>query len=126
MDHVSKHEGIVDIALVPLELLGKVGFASAWERLDDLGRWNQNVRLYNDHASLARKGRLICLLDIVINLQVEVVLLVEISNNTYKVASLDPKLDSPASSQTHLEEDRTFNEAIKNRLSVLVHRRTQL
>ena len=98
MDHVSKHEGIVDIALVPLELLGKVGFASAWERLDNLGRWNQNVRLDNDHASLARKGRLICLLNIVINLQVEVVLFVEISNNTYKVASLDPKLDSPASS----------------------------
>ena len=55
----------------------------------------------------------------------KVIFLVEVANNADEVSLLDPKLDCPAASKRHLEENWALHEACENRLSVLVHRRAQ-
>ena len=122
MNHVSKHQSVVNVALNALELLGKVSFTCARERLDDLRRWDQNVRLDNYHASfLLRIG----LLSFVIDTQMKVRFLAEAANDAHEIPGFDPELDRPAAAQRHLEEDGAIDEAGQNRLTVLIHRWTQ-
>lgn len=68
VDDVSEDECIVDVCAGSLELLGKVRFASARERLHDLGRRNHNVWLNDDHAGLAIESVRVNLVGIVIDL----------------------------------------------------------
>ena len=123
VDDVAEDERVVDVALDALVLLGEVCLARTWERLDDLGGRDQNVRLNDHHGGLL--AVIGTILGIIVDPQVEVVLLAEVPNDAHEVARLDPELDGPAASQRHLEEDRTLDEAVQNWLPVLVHWRTE-
>ena len=53
----------------------------------------------------------------------EIVQLVEVSDDSHKIACLNPELDGPAASERHLKEDGALDEVLEDRLAVLVHRR---
>jgi len=61
---------------------------------------------------------------IVVDEQMELVRLVEISDNSYEVSSLYPQLKGPTTFQRHFKQDWALNETTEDRLAVLVHRRT--
>ena len=82
------------------------------------------MRLDNDHASLAAQGAIILLLYIVVDFQMKVIILIEIAYDPDKVASFDPQLDGPATTQRHFEQNRTLDEAMQNWLPILIHRWT--
>ena len=81
--------------------------------------------LDNDHTCFSNQNLWVTFFDIVIDPQIERVLYVEVANNSDEVSCLNPKLDGPAASQSHFEQNRALDKASQDRLPILVHRRTK-
>lgn len=82
--------------------------------------------LNNDHTCLSNQNIWVTFLNVVIDPQIERVLFVEVADNSDEVSCLNPKLDGPTASQSHLEQNRALYKASQDRLPILIHRRTQL
>ena len=106
------------------ELIREIRFACAWECLDNLSSWDEDMWLHNYHACL--HDRLYLLLVIIVNPQVKLVLLAESPNNTDCISSFDPELHRPSANQSHPEKNRALDKADQNWLPVLIHRWAQL
>jgi hypothetical protein len=126
MDHVTQHKGIVDVFTAAFKLLRQVCFSNARESFNDLGRWDQNMGLYDDHTSFTDQFLGISLVLVLVDSQPEVVPLAVGTDDADDVILFDPQELGPLTKSVEFKKNWTFYEPCHDRYAVLIHWRTQL
>ena len=80
MDHISKHEGIVDVTITATELFGNEGFSCARERLDDLSCRYEDVRFDNDQGRFLKLLCRVQIICVIVKTKVKVVFFAKCAN----------------------------------------------
>lgn len=126
MNHITKHQGVVDVAMDAFVLVRQVCLACARECLYDLRGRDHDVRLHYHHACLSHFCLYTGVLIVVVHSEVKLILFAEGPDDSDNVTLLDPKLKRPPTNKRHPKQDRALYKASRNGLSVLVHWRTEL
>lgn len=123
MDDVPEHEGVVEVTLQSLVVVGEVGLPAARKGVHYLRSGQQYLRLHDDERRLVGPAHLLL---VVIDSQCIVVLLGERANYPDHVALLGPQLVAPATNGSQPEEERTLHEVAPRGRPQVVDGRTQL